>query len=294
MAIATLLVTGAGAAAWPDPEPVTARPASFGEVTLDDGMRSIRAQVSRSAERVAIRRDPAEDRAGDKRGDKRGEQRTAPQKPVKPEIVDTSFLTTALNVWTGPGEGYTFITVLPTGSEVPVSGEVEGDWAEIVRDGKSRWVRAAYLADDRPEPEPEPEVDEEEPETEEPEPDSGGLSDAACASGSAVEDGLTSNAIAVHRAVCADFPAVDSYGGYRADGGEHGSGQALDIMVSDSSVGDEIAEWVRSNSQALGVSEVLWSQQIWTVQRSSEGWRWLEDRGSATANHYDHVHVTVY
>jgi hypothetical protein len=30
------------------------------------------------------------------------------------------------------------------------------------------------------------------------------------------------------------------------------------------------------------------------VQRSSEGWRWMEDRGSTTANHYDHVHVTVY
>ena len=55
-----------------------------------------------------------------------------------------------------------------------------------------------------------------------------------------------------------------------------------------------IAEWVRANHAALGVSEVLWAQQIWTVQRSSEGWRTFEDRGSATANHYDHVHVTVY
>jgi hypothetical protein len=30
------------------------------------------------------------------------------------------------------------------------------------------------------------------------------------------------------------------------------------------------------------------------VQRSAEGWRWMEDRGSTTANHYDHVHATVY
>jgi hypothetical protein len=44
----------------------------------------------------------------------------------------------------------------------------------------------------------------------------------------------------------------------------------------------------------LGVSEVIWSQRIWTVERSSDGWRWMEDRGSDTANHYDHVHVTVY
>ena len=27
---------------------------------------------------------------------------------------------------------------------------------------------------------------------------------------------------------------------------------------------------------------------------SGEGWRGMSDRGSTTANHYDHVHVTVY
>jgi hypothetical protein len=94
--------------------------------------------------------------------------------------------------------------------------------------------------------------------------------------------------------VCAEFPDVTSYGGVRSGEGEHSTGRALDIMVSSSSLGDAIAAWVRDNYDALGVSEILWSQQIWTVERSSEGWRWLEDRGSATANHYDHVHVTVY
>lgn len=124
----------------------------------------------------------------------------------------------------------------------------------------------------------------------------GGISDAPCPSGSSVESGLTSNAIAVHRAVCHLFPDVSSYGGLRVgDDGEHGEGRALDIMVySDSALGDEIADWVRANAGSLGVSEVLWSQQIWTVQRSSEGWRYMEDMGSTTANHYDHVHVTVY
>jgi hypothetical protein len=65
-------------------------------------------------------------------------------------------------------------------------------------------------------------------------------------------------------------------------------------MISDSTVGWQIANWVRANASRLGVSEVLYSQRIWTVQRSSEGWRFMSDRGSATANHYDHVHVTVY
>ncbi|WP_100414805.1 hypothetical protein [Mumia flava] len=116
----------------------------------------------------------------------------------------------------------------------------------------------------------------------------------ACPSGSSVESGLVANAVAVHRAVCAEFPSVTSYGGVRSgDGGAHGTGQALDIMVT-GSTGDAIADYVRANASSLGVSEVIWSQQIWTVERASEGWRAMSDRGSTTANHYDHVHVTVY
>lgn len=123
-----------------------------------------------------------------------------------------------------------------------------------------------------------------------------GISGAPCPSGSGVEAGLTSNAVAVHRAVCAEFPQAGSYLGLRpGDPDEHGQGRALDIMVSfGSSLGDRIAAWVRAHHARLGVSEVLWSQRIWTVQRSSEGWRPMPDMGSATANHENHVHVTVY
>jgi hypothetical protein len=60
------------------------------------------------------------------------------------------------------------------------------------------------------------------------------------------------------------------------------------------SLGSAIADYVRAHAGELGVSEVIWAQRIWTVQRSSEGWRPMEDRGSTTANHYDHVHVSVY
>ena len=31
-----------------------------------------------------------------------------------------------------------------------------------------------------------------------------------------------------------------------------------------------------------------------SVQRGGEGWRGMSDRGSATANHYDHVHVSTF
>jgi hypothetical protein len=121
-----------------------------------------------------------------------------------------------------------------------------------------------------------------------------GISMAACADGSAVESGLTRDAIRVHRAVCALFSSVTGWGGTRGSGDYHGTGQALDIMIPNSSVGQAIANYVRANAKALGVSEVIWAQHIWTVQRSSEGWRAMSDRGSTTANHYDHVHVSVY
>jgi hypothetical protein len=110
-----------------------------------------------------------------------------------------------------------------------------------------------------------------------------------------MEQGLTPDAITVHRALCARYPQITAYGGVRqGDGGEHGSGRAVDAMISDSTTGWQIARWVRANAARLGVSQVIYSQHIWTVQRGSEGWRAMPDRGSATANHYDHVHVTVY
>ena len=51
---------------------------------------------------------------------------------------------------------------------------------------------------------------------------------------------------------------------------------------------------MRAHASELGVSYVIWSQHIWSVERGSEGWRAMEDRGSTTANHYDHVHVSTY
>jgi len=257
---------GVGAAAVPDraartqsaaPEAAQA-PAAFGD-------RQPRTSRDQSRERLSAQ--PAAKA-----------RRAEPTQQTKPKAVGRKYVTTAIGVRTGPGERFGWLDVLPKHTPVAVTGTRVGPWAEIVRSDRSRWVRAEHLANKRP-PSPSTSV-------------STGISNAPCGSGSAVESGLTSNAIAVHRAVCAHFPQVTSYGGLRSDG-YHGEGRALDIMIT-GSTGDAIAEWVRANGGALGVSEVLWSQRIWTVQRSSEGWRYFSDRGSTTANHYDHVHVTVY
>jgi Bacterial SH3 domain len=275
--LATGTIVGA-AVALPD-EPVgsvaaISRPVASDKPSLLPGSRV--EVISRSAPRVSLAPKP------DKPTPTPAPEPTPePETVPRSEIADELFMTTDLNVWTGPGEEYTLLDVLPAGTKVAVTGEVvDGAWAEISYDGLSRWVNADYLVEEKPQPEEE---------AEEP---VAGISSEPCASGSDVEEGLTSDAVLVHRAVCAAFPEITTYGGLRSDG-DHGQGLALDIMVS-GSLGDEVAEFVRANAESLGVSYVIWSQQIWTVERSSEGWRYMEDRGSTTANHYDHVHVSVY
>jgi hypothetical protein len=194
-----------------------------------------------------------------------------------PKISGTKYTTTDVNLWSLPLTGI-LLDVLPKGTKVSVTGKIDGIWTEVVSDGKSRWVKTQYLSATKPVATV-----------------AGAISQAACKSGSAVENGLTQDAIRVHRAICAKFPDITSYGGLRSgdSGSEHATGHALDIMVSGSE-GQEVADWLHANYKKLGVSQLIWQQHIWTVQRSSEGWRAMADRGSTTANHYDHVHVTVY
>lgn len=87
---------------------------------------------------------------------------------------------------------------------------------------------------------------------------------------------------------------ISVIGGYRAsakDKNGHPAGRALDLMVSDKERGTRLAEYARANARRLGVEYVIWRQRIWSVGRNGEGWRPMEDRGSPTQNHMDHVHV---
>jgi hypothetical protein len=229
------------------------------------------------------------------------QEKAAPKKKKAPAappltVVDRKYTRVALNVRAAADADAKLLTVLDFGSRLAVTGTVRGPWRYISYRGQGAWVKNQYLADSKPKPAPKPK----------PKPaakakakakavgGSGGSSSAACPGGSAVERGLTRDAIRVHRAICARFPSVKSYGGVRADSlPEHPSGRALDAMIS-GAAGWEVARFVRANARQLGVSQVIYAQKIWTVQRGSEGWRSLSDRGSASANHYDHVHVTVY
>lgn len=112
-----------------------------------------------------------------------------------------------------------------------------------------------------------------------------------CAFGSGSSLGLTANADSAYRAVCAAFPGVGPFGGMRAgDAGDHGSGNAVDIMC-DTGNGDAIADFLLAHAAEFNINYVIWKQRI---AYPGGGWSFMEDRGSATANHYDHVHVSVY
>ncbi|MGY2066068.1 hypothetical protein [Blastococcus sp. SYSU DS0619] len=75
-----------------------------------------------------------------------------------------------------------------------------------------------------------------------------------------------------------------------ADPGGHPSGLALDYMVmSNAALGDAIVEYHRAHWDELGVDYLIWEQRM--LSSAGGSWKAMENRGSATANHFDHVHV---
>ena len=232
--------------------------------TADLGAAADRpAALSRAGSRVS---------AADQRAKQLEKRRAATERAVR--RADTRlWTTTVLNLWSNPGEDAAQVGELEAGKRVLVTVRSAEDRVEIVWQGKSRWVTAGYLSEDKPLTA------------------AAGLSMAPCPDPS-VEDGLTSDAVYVYRSVCHAFPQITSYGGW--DGhGEHASGRALDIMTSDVALGDAIAEFLQQHAAELNLYDILWRQQIWTPERASEGWRSMPSRGSATADHYDHVHVAT-
>ena len=219
----------------------------------------------------------------------RSGQRLAQEVTLRPVPAGHQFATAPLNIWKQPGEHGQPLGVLSWGTKIAVTGQQSGHWAQVLlgdRHRLVRWVNADYLADKKPHPA-------ETSASSGVAPSGGGLSTAPCPDGSSTESGLTSSAVLMFRAVCNAFPQLTTYGGYSPHG-EHASGRAVDFMISDSGTGQAVADWVQAHAAALHVYDVIWQQHIWTPERASEGWRSMPDRGSPTANHMDHVHVSVY
>lgn len=70
-----------------------------------------------------------------------------------------------------------------------------------------------------------------------------------------------------------DIPSGEGYGKLPTDG---------------HAFGDEVAEYALANQAKFRIEYVIYRQRI----HFGEGWEAMEDRGSITQNHFDHVHVS--
>lgn len=86
--------------------------------------------------------------------------------------------------------------------------------------------------------------------------------------------GLRPNAWGLVNYIRANYPGVQSIGGVRPDRlPDHPSGRAIDIMVGgNTALGNMIHADIMSKRSSFGIQYTLWQ----------------------VANHYDHIHVTVF
>lgn len=192
------------------------------------------------------------------------------------------YATTLLNNWAA-STGTRYSGEFPRGSELNVTGKVENGRAQIVHNGAIRWVTAKYVSATKP-------------------------TDSTASSGSSTTlnrgyssglDLTNANVQAIVRDVWDRYPAITTMYGWRRDvTPDHPAGRAVDVMIpsysSNQALGWEIANYYRANASKYNINYIIFAQKIWSVQRNSEGWRWMSDRGSDNANHYNHVHINTY
>lgn len=184
------------------------------------------------------------------------------------------------------------------GDKVSITDKVESGFRQIAFGGKVGYVSNAQLGASAPKketaaPAPAPAAAKAAPKAASA--PSGGSSDSYDGSteysGPSVL-GLKPRAMVVYKAVTAKW-SFTSVGGYRANSlSNHQFGGAIDFMTfSDSAKGWQVANYVTANADAFKIDHVIFEQKIWTPYKPY--WRPMADRGSITANHYDHVHVSV-
>lgn len=83
---------------------------------------------------------------------------------------------------------------------------------------------------------------------------------------------------------------------------EHKEGRALDWHMDSRKAKhrkkvDQAVNWITRNrgevAYRLGIMYVIWNQKIWSTYYQELGWRKMASRGSWTANHKDHVHISL-
>ena len=197
-----------------------------------------------------------------------------PSAPPLPAVTGTRYATADLMIRTTSGDDFKDLGDIPKGTKLSITGVTKNARAQIIWDGAVRWVTAKYLSKSKPSS------------------SSGGLSGST--------KGLKPNALKVLDAVRKNWPQIKTFGGVHPDPlPDHPSGRALDLMIPNyksatgKKLGKDMSRWLQKHHSELGINYIIWDQHIWNVQRDKEGWRYMASRGSDSANHKNHVHVTV-
>lgn len=111
------------------------------------------------------------------------------------------------------------------------------------------------------------------------------------------DGGLNAGASYIKGLIQQQWPQITNIGGYRPPDGfnEHSSGNALDIMIpgwntaEGQALGDQVGGWIAANAESLGLTHFIWRQRIYKAGDTAG--TPMEDRGSPTQNHMDHVHA---
>lgn len=200
-----------------------------------------------------------------------------PAPPTLPRVTGTRYATARLDVRSTSMSSYTKVGEIARFTRVSITGVVKNARMQIIYNNAARWVTAKYLSKSKP------------------------VGSTPPPGSAAVERGLKPNAVKTYRAAIARFPQITTvYGVRQSATPDHPSGRAIDLMIpnytsaSGKKLGGEVAAWARANAKPLGINYVIWNQHIWNITRDKDGWRYMAGRGDDSANHKNHVHITVY
>lgn len=106
------------------------------------------------------------------------------------------------------------------------------------------------------------------------------------------------DSIRLARAIAVKFPKIATIGGWRPSDPypDHPSGRAIDVMIPNYSsaegiaLGNAVHKYVMDNKKFFKVVYTIWRQRYLDASGATNI---MENRGSDTQNHMDHVHITL-
>lgn len=162
------------------------------------------------------------------------------------------------------------LTTLDLGIKVAVTGKAKNNFSEVIWNARPAWIASIYLSATKPKP-----------------------LDLGTDSLNKLEPYGKAAVLELRE----KFPQIKTIHGWRSSSAyssDHPSGRAIDIMIpsykTNKALGDAIADYVITHGTRLHVTYVIWRQRNYRITRGY--WVKMEDRGSDTQNHMDHVHVS--